>query len=142
MNPKQLEMYSFWWSETRLLVAAVALFLGGVPPIFLIAPPAMLGITQLGLTMAWILSGAASGYLLWRWYEGGQKVFGGKDSKDIIAFLVMTISGINLGLTGIFGQNIGMSFASGKIVFMIVGALYVWVAFHLFTRWNKVGKMF
>jgi hypothetical protein len=142
MNPKQLETYSFWWSETRLLIAAAALFLGGVPPVYFVAPPAMLGITQLGLTAAWIVSGLASAYLLWRWYDGGQKVFGGKQSKDIFAFLVMIVSGINLGLTGIFGQNIGMSLVSGKIVFMIVGALYLWVAYHLFVRWNKVGKMF
>jgi uncharacterized membrane protein YuzA (DUF378 family) len=142
MNPKQLETYSFWWSEVRLVVAALALLIGGVPPILLIAPSSMYAFTALGLKLAWIVSGLASAYLLYRWYHNGQRVFGGKDHQDTLAFLVMTISGINLGLAGIFGKNLGMNIMSGKIVFLIVGLIYLYVAYHLYTRWNKHNKLF
>lgn len=142
MNPRQLEMYSFWWSEVRLVIAAVALFIGGVPPIYLLAPSGMFGIARLGLVAAWIISGLAAGYLLYRWYDGGQKVFGGKDHKDTLAFLVMAVSGLNLGFTGIFGRNIGMAVASGRIVFTVVAVIYLVVAWHLWMRYKKHGRVF
>ena len=128
MKSKLLEKYSFWWSEIRLIIAAVALLIGGVPPIFLIAPPSMSALTVLGLKAAWIISGLASGYLLYRWYDGGQKVFGGKDHKDTLAFLVMTISGLNLGFTGVFGRNLGMAITTNRVVFLIVAGIYAYVA--------------
>jgi len=142
MNPKQLEIYSFWWSEVRLVIAAVALFIGGVPPIYLLAPPAMFGMARLGLVICWIISGIAAGYLLYRWYDGGQKIFGGKDHKDTLAFLVMVVSGLNLGFTGVFGRNIGMSIASGRLVFIVVAIIYLVAAWHLWSRYKKHGKVF
>src|SRR4051812_7872510 len=97
MRPQDIALYSFWWSEARLLIAAVALLLGGVPPIYLLAPPSLFGLARLGLVLCWIVSGLASGYLLYRWYDSGQKLFGHKDHTDTITFLILVISGINLG---------------------------------------------
>jgi hypothetical protein len=139
MNSKQLEKYSFLWSEVRLVIAAIALLIGGVPPIFLIAPPAMSALTVLGLKTAWVISGLASGYLLYRWYDGGQKVFGGKDHKDTLAFLVLVISGLNLGFAGVFGKNLGMTITTNRVVFLLVAALYAYVAWHLWMRAQKHG---
>ena len=138
-HPDSLERYSFWWSEARLLVAAVALFVGGVPPIFLITPYPLLGIAVMGLKIAWLISGLASVYLIYRWYNGG-KVFGGKDITDVLAFWVMVISGVNLGLTGILGQNPGMTISSGRTIFFVVGIIYVVTAAYLYRRWSAYGK--
>jgi hypothetical protein len=143
MKPAQLVQYSFWWSELRLLIAAVALFIGGVPPIYLIAPSELFGLTRFGLVVAWIISGVAAGYLLYRWYDGGQKIFGGRDHKDTLAFLVLGVSGLNLGFTGVFGYNFGMSVASGRLVFAIVAIIYIATAWHLWSRYKKThGKIF
>jgi hypothetical protein len=140
MKPENLEKYSFLWSEARLIIAAIALLAGGVPAVFLLPIPyALMGLAGSLLTLAWLVSGAASAYLGWRWYTGGQKVFGGKDTRDTIMFLVSVVSGINLGLVP-FVSNIGMSIASGKGVFIATALLYVVAAFHLWTHWNKNGK--
>ncbi len=140
-TPEKLEYYSFLWSEVRLVIAAVALFIGGTPPILLLVPVASLyGLMYLGLKLAWIVSGVAAAYLAYRWYEGGQKLFGGKDTKDTVAFLVSVVSGINLGLVGFLGQNIGMSLVSGQLVFLLTGAVYLAAAGYLYMRWNAHGK--
>jgi hypothetical protein len=133
-QPAQLERNSFLWSEARLVIAAVALFLGGVPPLvrFVGYSGATLGL----LKLAWIVSGVASAYLAYRWYTGGQKVFGGKDQKDIAAFAVSVLSGLNLGWTGLSGNNVGMSIASGSVVFIAAGAIYLVAAWHLWSRWK------
>src|SRR5690348_2816013 len=99
MNPQDLEKWSFWWSEARLLVAAVALLLGGVPPVLYVVStmPALYGIVGLGLKLSWIISGLASVYLIYTWSTHSYKVFGGKDTKDSLAFVVLAVSGLNLG---------------------------------------------
>ncbi|QQG37920.1 MAG: hypothetical protein HYS26_04830 [Candidatus Kaiserbacteria bacterium] len=136
-QPSALEKYAFLWSEVRLVIAAVALLIGGFPPILLLLPtPA----TWLLLRLAWIISGLAAGYLLYRWYTGGQKVFGGKDSKDLGAFFVSVVSGLNLGILGLLGTNIGMSIASGRVVFAAVAVLYLLAAWHLHKRWRASGE--
>lgn len=136
-TPHKLEYWSFVWSEVRLVVAAVALFLGGVPPIILIMPStAVIGL----LKVAWILSGLASAYLLYRWMQNGQHLFGKKETRDMLAFLVMNVSGLNLGLTGLLGSNIGMIISSNTTVFMVVGVLYVISAVYLYSRWGAYGK--
>jgi hypothetical protein len=136
-TPGQLERNSFLWSEARLVIAAVALFLGGIPPItYLLGGSTVWGL----LKLAWIVSGVASAYLAYRWYTGGQTVFGGKDQKDIAAFAVSVLSGLNLGWTGLSGNNIGMSIASGKLVFLLAGALYLVAAWHLWRRWSARGQ--
>lgn len=123
------------------MIAAVALLIGGTPPILLLVPSVGLyGLIFTGLKLAWIMTGAASGYLAYRWYVGGQKLFGGNDTKDTAAFFVSIISGINLGLVGLLGQNIGMSIASGQIVFAVTGIVYLVAAGYLYMRWNAYGK--
>lgn len=142
-SPDKLERYSFLWSEARLIIAAVALaVLNGYPPaLALIAGNSSLyGIVRPLLTLSWIVSGAAAIYLLYRWNGNGQKLFGGKSNYDMYAFFIMIISGLNLGLTGIIGYNLGMSIASGRLVFLITGILYVASAYHLYNRWKKHGE--
>ena len=127
------------WSEARLLIAAVALFMGGVPPVILFAP----SVAAIGLLkLAWIISGLASVYLLYRWMQNGQHVFGGKNPRDTLAFLVMNISGVNLGITGLLGTNIGMTISTSTTVFTVVAVLYLISAVYLYSRFaahhNKV----
>lgn len=138
-HPDNLERYAFLWSEVRLLIAAIALLIGGVPPILYFFPFGF-GLITLLLKLSWIISGVASVYLLYRWFTGSQKLFGHKDTKDTVAFIIMTLSGINLGLVGLIGQNIGMSIASSYAVFVITAVIYLASAYHLYTRWNKSGQ--
>ena len=141
LHPDRLERYSFLWSEARLVVAAVALLLGGVPVLKALFPsPALSGPVGLVLTVTWLASGAASGYLLYRWFTGGKTLFGGKATLDTAAFLVSGVSGVNLGLTAILGTNIGMSIFSGGGIFVIVAVVYLATAFHLFKRWRASGQ--
>lgn len=141
LHPDRLEQYSFLWSEARLVIAALALFLGGVPPVLKFFPiPAFYGLIASLLTLSWIISGVAAGYLIYRWHMAHHTVFGGKDTKDTGAFLVLAVSGINLGLAGILSTNIGMSIISNPIVFFAVGILYLLAAYHLYTRWKARGE--
>jgi|SRR6185436_1194263 len=139
MNPNQLERYSFWWSEVRLVIAAAALLLGGVPPVFYLLP-GMYGITAPLLKICWIISGVVSAYLGYRWYQNDMRVFGGKDTWDIVAFAILVVTGINLGLTGLLGNNIGMSILGGRTVFFIVGLIYIAVAVYIYRRWKASGE--
>jgi hypothetical protein len=139
-QPGQLERYSFFWSEVRLLIAAIALFLGGIPPVlFLFRVPSLYGLISLLLTLAWVISGVASGYLLYRWY-GQKMLFGKKETMDTVAFFVLAISGLNLGLAGILRTNIGMSISSNRFVLIIVGLLYLASAGYLYKRWMESGR--
>lgn len=134
----KLERYSFIWSEVRLIIAAIALFLGGVPPVLKFFPiPGLYGTISSILTVCWIISGLAAGYLLYRWYANHQKIFGGKGHRDTTMFFVSIVSGLNLGITGVLGINIGMSISSNKIIFVIIGVLYLFTAVHLFRRWKS-----
>ena len=128
-TPERLEKYAFLWSEARLVLGAIALIIGGKPLLVVILPTAW-GI----LNVFYLVSGAAAVYLLYRWYQT-RTIFGGRDKKDLTAFLIMGVTGINLGLVPIL-QNIGMRIASNKLVFLVVGALYLWVAYHLYRRWK------
>ena len=140
-TPDKLLRYSFIWSEVRLIVAAVALILGGVPLILFVVPvPALFGLVRLLLSIAWIVSGLSSLYLLYQWFLHGKKLFGKEEQKDKITFLVSVVSGINLGLVGISGTNVGMSISSNKVVFLIVAVLYVFSAIHLYRRWKSHGE--
>jgi hypothetical protein len=142
-NPNELERYAFLWSEARLFIAAAALLLGGVPVLRALLPiPALYGIVGLVLTISWIISGVAACYLLYRWYGGGKRIFGGKGPRDTTAFLVMVVSGINLGLVPFLG-NIGMSISSNYVIFVLVAVVYILAAVHLNRRWKSSGrKMF
>lgn len=131
-DPQELTKYSFYWSEVRLLVAAVALLLGGIPPILMVMPSIPLVGTL--LTLSWILSGVAAAYLAYRWYTNDFRVFGGKAKLDLAAFGVMVVSGLNLGVVGIAGTNIGMSISSNYTVFILAALVYLASAFHLYRR--------
>lgn len=144
-TPTALERYAFYWTEARLVIAAVALFLGGVPPIFYISGvfQFLSGITTLFLSLAWIISGAVSAYLLYRWKIAGKTVFGGKDHKDVVAFFAAIITGFNLGIAGLMGKNIGMTLVSfNKTIFLVAGVVYLLVALYLFQRWKAHGEKF
>ena len=67
-------------------------------------------------------------------------LFGKKDTKDTVAFFVSVISGINLGLVGLLGRNIGMSISSNYTVFVVVAVVYVVSAGYLYKRWNESGR--
>ena len=140
LEPKSLERYSFMWSQARQVIAAVALFVGGVPVVFYFS---FLMFLATFLTLMWLISGAASGYLLYCWNKKGRRLFGGTDQKDMIAFLVSVATGLNLGFAGLFSTNIGMSISSGRLVFILTGAIYLWTAWHLQKRWKASGmKLF
>jgi len=140
-QPHKLERYAFLWSEVRLVVAAAALFLGGTPPLaFIFRAPVFYSIVTGILSVSWIISGAASAYLLYRWAKGGKVLFGGKDKTTMYAFLVSVVSGINLGITGFTKTNMGMSLTSSKLLFIITGIVYLLSAYHLFKEWKGKGK--
>lgn len=140
-TPDKLERYSFLWSEIRLIFAAGALFLGGYPLILKVLPFGFL-YRPVGalLTLSWLISGIASVYLLYRWYKSGRKLFGTEDNIDLSAFLLMTVSGINLGLVVILSDNIGMAITQNMIIFVLVGILYLISAFYLHKRWKANGQ--
>lgn len=137
-TPAQVERNSFLWSQVRLVVAAVALFLGGVPPVVYVLGSS--GAVWGALRLAWVISGLASAYLGYRWMKNNWVVFGGKNQKDTGALLVSVVSGLNLGLTGLTGSNPGMGIASGRLVFLVVGVVYVLAAAHLWRRWKSHGQ--
>lgn len=137
----KLERFSFLWSEARLIFAAVALAIGGRPVLTAFLPiPSLFSIEWMILKLAWIISGIASVYLLYLWNENGQRLFGGKENKDVVAFFIMIVSGINLGLTGLLGNNIGMTLLSGLIAFILTAIAYIWAAMHLYKRWKAHGE--
>lgn len=141
-TPESLERYAFLWSEARLVSAAIALFLGGIPPILKIfgymSP--LYGLVSSLLVIAWVISGIVSGYLIYRWHKGGQLLFGGKDQKDTAAFFLNVVTGFNLGFAGLSGTNIGMEITMNQIVFLIVGILYLATAVYLWKRWKAHGE--
>jgi uncharacterized membrane protein YuzA (DUF378 family) len=141
MTPQKLELYSFWWSEARLVLAAIALILGGTPLIKVVLPFSI-PLLYTGLTLSWLISGAVSLYLVYRWLGHGQHLFGGKKPIDMIAFAIMIISGINLGIAGLIGTNIGMSTTMSYAVFLITALAYLWTAYHLYMRFHAHGGKF
>lgn len=141
-QPHKLERYAFLWSEARLFLAATALFLGGIPLLVFVlrAAPFLSSVIVFVLKLSWIISGIASAYLLYRWFASGRILFGGKAPLDTIAFLVSVVSGINLGLVGFLGTNIGMSILSSRIIFSIAALIYIASAYHLYKRWKEKGE--
>lgn len=133
----KLEHYSFVWSELRLLIAALALFLGGVPPVLKLSTASL--VANL-LTLSWIVSGVASAYLLYRWYAVHGTLFGHKNRTDKLAFFVSVITGINLGLAGLLSTNFGLSISNNRFILFIVGILYLLTSLYLYRRWQAHGK--
>ncbi|MFZ2484762.1 MAG: hypothetical protein WAX80_00570 [Minisyncoccia bacterium] len=139
-SPEKLERYSFLWTEVRLVIAAIALFIGGVPPLLKITPYSLYGPMSSLLTIAWIISGLSAAYLLYRWYKGGMNLFGTQNMQDKVTFLIATISGINLGIVGLLRTNIGMNISSSYVIFIAVGCLYLWSTYYLYKRWKQFGE--
>jgi len=134
-EPSSLLRFSFWWSEVRLVLAAATLFVGASPLIYLVLPiPFLYGAIGFFLKLAWIVSGLTAAYLGYRWFVGGKKLFGANDLYDRVAFAIMVISGLNLGIAGILNVNIGMSISTNYILFVLMGAAYLWSAYRLYLR--------
>lgn len=106
----------------------------------LVPVPALSWVVGILLTIMWIMSGAAAVYLLYRWYKNKYMIFGGAGIYDKVAFLVSTVSGINLGIVGVIGTNIGMSISSNRTVFLVVALIYIISAAYLLQRWTTSGK--
>jgi hypothetical protein len=142
LEVSRLDRYTFLWSEARLVIASVALFLGGVPPLWFLVSgmPALFWLIRPILTLSWIISGAVSVYLVYRWNQSGQKVFGGNAKYDVWAFWVNVVTGFNLGIAGLFGRNIGMTLAPFYGIFILTGLVYLATAAYLYSRWNKSGQ--
>lgn len=143
-TPEKLERYAFLWSEARLVLSAVTLFLAALSGS---AVPLLMKVTGAYSfyslsSLLWIISGVASLYLFYMWFKSGKTVFGRNDKTDMIAFFVSVIFGINLGLAGL-GSNIALSIAyrlpGGLVVasFILGGLVYLWAAWHLWKRWKE-----
>ncbi len=140
-HPNSLERYAFQWSLVRLVIASLALFVGGTPIVYMLNPFSFLyGLIGSLLTLAWVISGVSAGYLLYRWNTGGRVLFGKKESKDLYAFMVMVVTGLHLGIAGVAGINIGLSIIMNRTILGITGILYLVVAFYLHTRWKASGE--
>ncbi len=142
-TPEKLERYAFLWSLARMVIAAVSLLIGGVPAIVILFGHSHMmygGALWSLLNFAWIISGIAAVYLVYRWNQAGRTVFGGTDQKDTIAFLVMAVSGINLGFAGLGTKNIGMSIFHGDLFYLVGGIIYLVTTWYLFTRWKACGE--
>lgn len=145
MKPENLEKKSFLWSQVRLLLAAIAMFLGGSPLVYkLFSGMSFSSQVSALLNDAWIISGIAALYLFYRWREGGMKLFGKRDIKDTIAFYVLTVSGFNLGIMGVLGINVGMKLAqrspSYSTLLILTGIVYLVVMVYLHMRWMQNNK--
>ncbi len=140
MSSSDLLRYAFLWTIARLILAAIALLIGGKPLITVllsIVSLQHLPIVYAAITIAWLISGAASVYLLYMWHMHGKKLFGKHDAIDMGAFLLAALSGINLGVMGVTGVNLGISIVSGNYVaFLIMAILYLASAYHLYTKWD------
>lgn len=100
----------------------------------------MLPLVTLLLKLCWLVSGVASLFLLYRWGKAGQHVFGGKDTRDMIAFLILVVSGLNLGVVGLTGYNIGLNMAPSYLVLVLAAIVYIVCAVYLYQRWSKNGQ--
>lgn len=140
MQPEKLQRYAFYWSVARMLIAALSLFFGAMPIVY------KLGVGSLAslLPLFWLVSGVASVYLIYMWYKSGQKVFGGTEKKDMIAFFVMVVTGLNLGYTGLSNLNIGMNMVwdmpIADLIFKATAVVYVVVAVYMYKRWKASGE--
>lgn len=139
-TPDKLEYYAFMWSLARMVLAAVALLLGGVPVVYKILGYSAYSTVGSLLNLAWVISGVAAGYLLYMWFKNDKRVFGGSEQKDTVAFFVMIVSGFNLGLAGLDAGNIGLNMFRGDVFLYIGAAIYIVATYYLYTRWVSNGR--
>lgn len=139
IQPGLLERYAFLWSLARLVIAAFSLFFGAMPIVYNLG---MSGFSSL-LMLFWLISGVAALYLGYLWYKGGMKVFGKDDTKTKVLFLILVLSGLNLGWASI-GGNIGMSIvgygAFSGIIYKLTALVYLYVAYILWQEWKTHGE--
>jgi hypothetical protein len=135
---KSLLEWAFCWNQLRLVIAGATLILAKQSPILTyLSIPIISPLAMNFMGAAWIISGGAAGYLIYKWNEGGKKVFGGDDKKDVVAFWIAVITGVHLGIAGLTGNNIGFSVVPYEIivpVMIITGVAYFWSAYHLHKR--------
>ena len=140
-NSDRLVRYAFIWSLVRLVIAAVSLFFGAMPAVYRVLGSGGLGGSLLQLS--WIVSGLATIYLLYAWYKGGYKLFGKSGNTPKILFLVLIVTGLNLGLATT-GNNIGMGliggFAFAGVLYKLTALLYLYVVYTLWNGWKANGE--
>lgn len=138
MKQQQILQYAFLWSIIRLVFASTSLFFGAVPIAYTLKSTTLFADL---LPLAWVVSGAAAAYLAYISSQNNHQLFGTNTTVDKAAFGIMVVSGINLGLVAIVHNNIGMSFFAGlpfdTIIFKATGIVYLFVAYHLFSRWKQ-----
>ena len=141
MNSAKLELYAFYWSLARMLIAAISLFFGATPIAYRLIGFNS-GVSSL-LQLFWLISGVAALFLAYQWYKNGFAVFGGTDKKDQVALGIMIVTGLNLGLASGM-SNIGIGIASSlpatSILFMATAVLYILVALYLLKQWKSNGR--
>ena len=143
-TPERLLRYAFLWSIARMMIGAVSLFFGVMPVLYRLMSSA----ANTPLTLAYLITLAASGYLVYLWFSKHDKrVFGDDDMKDKVAFLIMSVTGLNLGLSAIINDNIGIglmqtvfSYDLGELLFKAVAVIYLAVAYYLWKRWKENGE--
>lgn len=136
-TPAKLERYAFLWLLLSLVISALAMFMGARPPLTLIMGYSAWSL----LNLSWLISGAAAGYLTYRYAKNNKTVFGGKDKRNVIAFNFMLASGFNLGLTGLFGNNIYLSLVYGQLAYVVTGIVCLIVAYQLHKSWKGNGEV-
>ena len=137
-NPSSLERYSFYWLLALLLFSALAMFLGARPPVTLVTGYSSTVWSLLNLS--WLICGAAAMYLTYMWAQHNKELFGGKDTKDTVAFGFMLAAGYDLGLAGALGNNIFLNVVMGKALLIVTGVVCLVAAYHLHTRWKANGE--
>lgn len=145
IKSKSLLEWAFCWNQLRLIIAGATLLLAKQSPILLyLSIPLITPLAGQFMTLAWIVSGAAAGYLIYTWNKSDKTIFGSTDRKDMAAFWIATLSGIHLGIAGLTGMNIGFATVPYAILtpVMIIAAIaYFWSAFYLHSK-GGVNKMF
>ena len=141
-TPDSLEQYSFIWILLMLVLTAISLLVEATPIVNTIfeSSSVLYGPISALLNLSWIISGFVSLYLMYRWNTGGKTLFGGKDKKDLYAFLITIVTGLNIGFMGLFDKNILMDLFYSSALYSIAGIIYLIVVFQLYTSWNKNNK--
>ena len=139
MTPAKLERYAFFWLIGLLALSAIAMLLGARPLAHVVFGYSSNSINSL-LNLSWIISGVAALFLAYQWTKHSKQVFGGNDKKDLAAFLIMLLTGFNLGIYGILGQNYILNINDSFAYLIILSALCIWSGYHLWTRWTESGE--
>ena len=110
-TPAMLQRYAFLWMMACLALTALSLFFGATPIAFMILGSSAYSL----LNLSWLISGIASAYLGYIWFKGDKTVFGTSDQKTKILFLIMVVTGLNIGLVAFLNQNILMNLVWGHV---------------------------